>query len=181
MAALAKRWKWNKRTVIKFLSWLEKREMLHRRKSNIVTITSIRNYTRYQNSAPQSAPQSIHRVHTNKTEEHGESGGGDGEQKKTTSPVTTFLTFWKDEYQKRKGVPYVASFARDGSIVKRLLESLTLEQLEGAAVRFFGQRDEWIMAPEHGHTLANFSGRINGLLQGNGQKTVIAFLDEAKT
>ena len=73
---LAERWRWNKRTVARFLQMLEEREMLHRRKSNICTVNTILKYDEYQASAPQSAPQdtpqsapqSIRRVHPNKKE-----------------------------------------------------------------------------------------------------------------
>jgi len=61
---LAIRWKWNKRTVKKYLNMLQKREMIHYRTSKITTIISIKNYEFYQNGARQNTPQSIHRVHT---------------------------------------------------------------------------------------------------------------------
>ncbi len=70
LETLAHRWRWNRRTVENFLKALEKRQMLHRRKSNICTINTIENYKQYQHSTPQSAqqttPQGIRRVHTNK-------------------------------------------------------------------------------------------------------------------
>ena len=40
--SLAKRWKWNVKTVNKFLSTLEKREMVDTRKNNITTIITIK-------------------------------------------------------------------------------------------------------------------------------------------
>jgi hypothetical protein len=70
MRNLSKRWRWNRRTTELFLSALEKREMIHRRKSNITTLVSIINWHKYQvdapQSAPQSAPQKSEKVHTNK-------------------------------------------------------------------------------------------------------------------
>ena len=61
ITSLAKRWKWNKRTVIKVLNMLEKRKMIHRKSDNVTTIISIKNWDKYQNSAPQRAPQRAHK------------------------------------------------------------------------------------------------------------------------
>jgi DNA-binding transcriptional regulator YhcF (GntR family) len=58
IVSLAKRWKWNKRTVDKLLNTLENRQMIHSRKSNITTIITIQNWNEYQESALQSAQQS---------------------------------------------------------------------------------------------------------------------------
>ncbi|MHB8578982.1 MAG: hypothetical protein ACYDA4_03865 [Ignavibacteriaceae bacterium] len=68
--SLAKRWKWNRRTVDKFLSMLSKREMIHSRKTFITTIISIKNYKLYQGTTQQSAQQSSSRMHTNKNDKN---------------------------------------------------------------------------------------------------------------
>ncbi len=68
---LAKRWKWNRRTVDKFLQMLHKREMIHIKKSRITTLISINNWKLYQQSTQQSAQQSSNRVHTNKNVKEG--------------------------------------------------------------------------------------------------------------
>lgn len=54
---LAERWRWNERTVTRFLSELQKRQMIQTKTSNITTITTIRNFNRYQNSTEQNAEQ----------------------------------------------------------------------------------------------------------------------------
>lgn len=46
--SLAKRWKWNKRTVRKFIDFLEKAEMVHCKITNITTVISVKNYSKYQ-------------------------------------------------------------------------------------------------------------------------------------
>lgn len=61
---LSKRWKWNKRTVDKFLMMLQKREMIHYKKSHLTTIISILNWNEFQKSAQQNAPLSNNRMHT---------------------------------------------------------------------------------------------------------------------
>ena len=62
---LSERWKWNERTVDKFLQMLSKREMIQCRKTNITTIISIMNYACYQNNTKQTTAQSKNRIHTN--------------------------------------------------------------------------------------------------------------------
>jgi hypothetical protein len=69
---LAKRWRWNERTVNKYLNMLSKRKMIQCRKTNITTIISINNYDLYQGSAEQSTEQntsqSTSRIHTDKND-----------------------------------------------------------------------------------------------------------------
>lgn len=67
---LAKRWKWNERTVDKFLSMLSKREMIHHRKTRITTIISIKNYDLYQGNTSQNTSQSMHRIHTDNNDKN---------------------------------------------------------------------------------------------------------------
>lgn len=49
--SLAKRWKWNRRTVRKFLDELENRGMVLHRKTAITTVISLKNYGKLQNNA----------------------------------------------------------------------------------------------------------------------------------
>ena len=58
--SLAKRWKWNVRTVNKFLKLLEKREMIHTKISNVTTIITILNWNRFQVNTYQSANQNTY-------------------------------------------------------------------------------------------------------------------------
>src|SRR5689334_5778402 len=41
---LSERWKWNERSVTRFLNWLEKIEMIQCKKTNVTTFISIVNY-----------------------------------------------------------------------------------------------------------------------------------------
>ena len=54
---LAKRWKWNFKTVVTFLKALENREMLETKANNITTIISIKNWNLYQANGEQSGDQ----------------------------------------------------------------------------------------------------------------------------
>lgn len=62
---LSQRWKWNARTVDKFLQMLSKREMIQCRKNNITTVISINNYDYYQRNTSQTTTQTNRRIHTN--------------------------------------------------------------------------------------------------------------------
>jgi len=75
IVSLSKRWRWNQRTVKKFLNSLEKREMIHCRFTNVTTIISIKKWSEYQvfknetvkkniKSAEQSAERVQSKVHT---------------------------------------------------------------------------------------------------------------------
>ena len=65
--SLASRWQWNKRTVLRYLSMLTKKQQIEYKVHNrITTVITIQNYDRYQDDTQQSAQQSGNRVHTNK-------------------------------------------------------------------------------------------------------------------
>lgn len=71
---LSKKWKWNRRTVNKFISWLEKQQMIHSRINKVCTVITILNYSKYQESTQESTQQSTQRVHnkvhTNKNDKN---------------------------------------------------------------------------------------------------------------
>ena len=54
---LAKRWRWNRKTVSTFLSMLSQRKMLDTKMNNITSVISIRNWNWYQESGQQSGHQ----------------------------------------------------------------------------------------------------------------------------
>lgn len=53
MGNLAERWKWNPKTVKKFLLWSKSRDMVDIKTSNVTTIITILNWDRYQNDGEQ--------------------------------------------------------------------------------------------------------------------------------
>lgn len=62
---LAKRWRWNRKTVDKFLNLLKNREMLDIRISRVSTIISIKKWSDYQLDIQQSGQQKDNRTDTN--------------------------------------------------------------------------------------------------------------------
>lgn len=66
---LAKRWKWNERTVNKWLKTLESRQMIQNRITRVTTIISIEKWNEYQLNTEQTTEQNTeqmqNRIHTN--------------------------------------------------------------------------------------------------------------------
>ena len=69
IVTLAKRWKWNERTVTKFLKTLENRKMIQYKSDSITTIITILNWKTYQGDVEQNTQQNTEqmqsRVQTN--------------------------------------------------------------------------------------------------------------------
>ncbi len=64
--SLAKRWKWNRKTVKKFLNSLKKREMVDTKETNITTIITIKKYWLYQVGGQQKGHRRDSETDTNK-------------------------------------------------------------------------------------------------------------------
>lgn len=62
---LAKRWKWNRKTVNKFLSMLQTRQMVDNKKSRVTTIISIKKWNEFQTNGQQSGQQKDNNLDTN--------------------------------------------------------------------------------------------------------------------
>ncbi len=81
---LSERWKWNERTVDKFLKMLSNREMIQCRKTFITTTITIKNYDIYQSSTEQTTAQSKSRIHTNKNVKNEEN-------------ISTIFSYWNSK------------------------------------------------------------------------------------
>ncbi|MCH8942073.1 MAG: hypothetical protein IIA48_06515 [Bacteroidetes bacterium] len=64
--SLAYRWKWNRKTVKKFLNILKKREMLYTKETNITTIITIKTWVLYQGGGQQNGQRTDSETDTNK-------------------------------------------------------------------------------------------------------------------
>lgn len=74
ITSLAKRWRWNERTVKRFLNMLEERQMIHRKSDNVSTIISVKNWNEYQKTTEQNTEQNTEqmqsRIQTNKNDKN---------------------------------------------------------------------------------------------------------------
>ena len=162
---LAKRWKWNARTVMGFLSYLSNRQMIQYRTSSLTTTITVLNWEEYQGSAAQStaqnAAQTQHRVHTYKKDKKERKKSG--EETHGTQSLITFFCSKHEEVRKSK---YAVQRGKDHAAAKTMLDSLGLEECKARAVRYLTREDKWNL--EHGYTLHNMAQIINGL---NGQES----------
>ncbi len=69
--SLADRWKWDFKTVRKFLTYLETRQMVDTKIDNVTTIISIRNWKRYQIGGEQNGEQTENKTVTNNNVNNG--------------------------------------------------------------------------------------------------------------
>jgi hypothetical protein len=183
MVSLARRWKWNRRTVLSFLSHLENREMIHHRKSNITSVITVLKWEEYQGSAQQSAQQTHNRVHTNKNGMKGSmKSGTHGEQldeQKSPSEVHHFVTFFCEKHATLRGSPYMVQSGKDHAAAAAMLGTFKLEECKARAVRYLSRRDKW--TDEHGCTISNMAVVVNSLTEtthGGAGKSEIQFLDQ---
>jgi len=160
--SLSKRWRWNRRTVLNFLSHLSNREMIHYRTSRLTTVIAILKYDEYQQSTQQSAQQSSNRLHTNKNVKKEEARG-------TPNEMQSLITFFCLKHLELRKSRYAVQYGKDQVAAKSMLESLGLEECKTRAVRYLSRQDKY--CDEHGYTLHNMAQVINGLAGGNGQET----------
>ena len=69
---LAKRWKWNPRTVKKYLDWLSNESMISYKSTPVTTLISITNWNTYQQSAEQTTEQSAEQTTEQTTDQSAE-------------------------------------------------------------------------------------------------------------
>lgn len=85
------------------------------------------------------------------------------------SEAMDLLRWWGNAYQSTRGRKYLASFAKDVTLFKRLLKFTTAEDVKTRAEEFLSSEDAFIV--EAGHTVGLFYSRFNGLGNGNANKT----------
>ena len=84
--ALAERWKWDKKKVIRFLKMLEKLDRVTLQKSNVINSISINNYERYQsNDTPNDTPNDPHKKNIRKIKKDKESISDFSNEKSSSS------------------------------------------------------------------------------------------------
>lgn len=83
--------------------------------------------------------------------------------KRAKSPINpdikTFIDWWFVQYQDRFSQKYHVSGAKEGSIIKSLLKTYSIDELKLKAGTFLDSRDEWIQGA--GYTIGVFQSQVN--------------------
>lgn len=170
--SLAKRWQWNFKSVVTFLKWLESRQMVETKTSNITTIITVLNYAEYQNSGDQSGDQNGDQTET-RTETYNNVNNVNNvnkekipcakKLKKTENPdIKILIDYAFTLFQKKTGQKMFINGGKDGVTVKRLLQTYTLSQLQTLWDVFIESPDPFIN--KSGFTIGVFASQINKLL-----------------
>jgi DNA replication protein DnaD len=145
--SLSRRWKWNERTVNKFLRALESRQMIQRRSSNVTTIISLKNYSIYQGfdaegdrepegSTPQttaqSTEQSTHKIQTDKNDNN-VNNGEYLPQKEEVVFENDFFSVTKNTIEEfKKAYPFIQKFHPE---LARITDVLKEKQGNGEVIK----------------------------------------------
>lgn len=87
--------------------------------------------------------------------------------KRKTNSDTNFIDWWCEEYQNRFTIKYVVMGGKEGSLVKKLLEYFSLEELKELATYFFNSTKEWYI--NNGYKIGIFYSEIQTLSLTKGQ------------
>lgn len=79
--------------------------------------------------------------------------------------VPFFIERFAEHYFKRRGSVYAVNFARDSAIVKRLLKTLSLEELQDCAIILLDERTDDKFIQESDRGIGMLSTKINWLNQ----------------
>lgn len=87
----------------------------------------------------------------------------DKKKRQGTSAVVQFERWWVEQYRQRFGGSYLLSYAKERSLIKRMLDACggNLETLKTKAAAFLSQNDEFLQRA--GHTIGVFKTRFNSL------------------
>lgn len=147
---LSARWRWNRKTVMRFLLWLENGQQITQQRSNVTTLISIINYEKYQLGG---TAEGITEGTAERTAEG--THKKEGKEKKQTIPTELaglFNQFWS-AYPKK-----IARGAAEKSFSKIKPSKDLLEQML-AAVKQQSASDAWIK--EGGQYIPNPSTWLN--------------------
>lgn len=73
--------------------------------------------------------------------------------------VTRFIRWYAEEYERRTGAKYLVDGGKDGSAVKKMVQTYGYDQLVQYATRFFEDGDEF--ADKAGYTITVFKLKVN--------------------
>ena len=91
--------------------------------------------------------------------------------KKPANPdVKIFLDWWITAYQEECNSKYHVDYNKDGALVKGLLRTFSLDELQARATMFLQSTDEWIIAT--GKTIGIFKMKVNSFSLENKQSEI---------
>lgn len=161
---LAKRWRWNRKTVMSYLSWLENREMIHTKNNNVTTLITIKNYVGYQGErTPERTPEGHQNGQQKDTKTDTDKNDKNENNENNEALAERFIQFWK-AYPKKlsKGQAEKVwnrikpSEQLLATMIARIEQAKTSEQWRKEKGQFIPHPATWLNAKgwedEHGDT-----------------------------
>ena len=185
--SLAKRWKWNERTVYRYLKMLQQREMIQHRITCVTTVITILNWEKYQDCTEQNTEQNAiqiqNRIHTNKNVKN-VNNVNKHVGARFIEPASVKNTAFNNSrnffisYVKSKINPDYVFDAREGKHLKDILKKISSMRIGIAdekteeAFRYIitNIRDKWLLER---FTLSKINSQFNEVIQSikNGTNT----------
>ena len=128
---------------------------------SIITICNYNQYQDTQNEKGHNKRQTDDTLTTTNKKDNKEKNNGRASKKTDADPnVKTFLSWWGESFTRKTGKPYPFDFGKDGTLIKQLLKTYPVEELQLLANSFF--KDE--QAQRRGFSIGIFKVEIPRLI-----------------
>jgi len=128
------------------------------------SIITVCNYNQYQDSQNEKGHNKGHTEGTLRAtdnKDNKENNIGRASKKTDANPkIKEFFSYWKETFTQKTGQPYTFSYAKEGSLVKQLLQVHSLETLQEMTKAFFSDEE----CKRRGLTIGIFRQEINRLI-----------------
>lgn len=182
---LAKRWKWSRNKVRRYLKELEKDKDMKQQNNEVTTIITILKYNDWQANDTAEGQQTIQQKDSRRTanDTHTKNDKNDKNvkkeeintlrdiksrhksptSKKPTNPdIKKFIDWWYQCFEKKFNEKYHVSGGKEGKLLKELLSKYPYDKLVVLGEKFFCSQDSFIK--DSGYTIGVFASVINKLL-----------------
>lgn len=148
---------------------LENEHLIIQQKTNRYTIVSIVNYEEHQENEHQNEQLKTDKVNipvnipvnTSKTLKRIKKNNNIGIDPQT-SQTKVFIDWWYQQHLAKFNKPYFVQGGKDGSLVKNILDKMTLVEAKRLAEAFFESEDSFVL--KAGYTIGVFNSQINKLI-----------------